>query len=500
MLKRLLGETAIYGVSSILGRMINYILVPIHTSVFATGEFGKFTELYAYIAFLNVIFTYGMETSFFRFATKHRDQLDRYFNLSQTAVLLTTAIGGLTLYLLSGQIATLLEYPQYTQVVKWLVLILCIDTLVALPFARLRLEGQARKFAVFRVTSIVINVGLNAFFLLVVMEPTIREGGSPIWEWIKWMYHPDWGVEYVFLANLLANGLFLFFFIPTWLNFRIHFSKEMFAPVLKYALPIMVLGLAGVTNEMLSRAMLKYVLPEGFYAGRENLEALGIFGAVYKLSIFMTLAVQAFKYAYEPFFFKKASEADSKEMNSKVMTGFIYFTCLCWLSLTIILPELAPVFLRQADYLEGLSIVPILLGGGVFLGVFYNLSVWYKLTDSNWYGAFISIGGATITILLNLLLIPIWGYHGSAWATFITFLSMSTASYLMGRKYYPIPYQVGRVILYLTLACAFVMMLNFSSISVLQRYVFGSLMLVAYISLIFRLENLKEVLNLRRLP
>ncbi len=497
MLKKLLGETAIYGLSSILGRTLNYALVPIHSGYFEPSEYGKFTELYAYIAFLNVIFTYGLETSFFRFATKEKEKLTHYFNLTQTSIVLTTLIGGLALYFSSMGIANALGYPDQVNVVRWLVLILCIDTLVAIPFARLRLLGKARQFATFRITSILINVGINAFIFLLVPRLLTSEWVSL--EGIRWFYNPEWGIEYVFLANLIANGFFLIFFLPTWLHFRLSFSKEMFKPVLKYALPIMVLGLAGVTNEMLSRALLKYILPEGFYEGRTNMAALGIFGATYKLSIFMTLAVQAFKYAYEPFFFKKASDSDSKQMNSKVMTGFIYFTCISWILLTIILPELAPVFLRKPDYLEGLSIVPILLGGGVFLGVFYNLSVWYKLTDNNWLGAMISIGGALITIVLNIVLIPLWGYHGSAWAAFSTFLCMSIASYVMGRKHYPIPYEVGKNLLYLGVAFTGVMFITFYPLTVSMRYLMGISFVILYFFVVFRLENLKDVLNLRRL-
>ena len=497
MLKKLLGDTAIYGLSSILGRTLNYALVPLHTNVFAPGEFGKFTELYAYIAFLNVIFTYGLETSFFRFATKEKGKLSQYFHLTQTAIMITTALGGLTLYFSSSEIADALGYPEHLQVVKWLVLILCMDTLVAVPFARLRLLGEAKKFAFFRISNIVINVGLNVFFLWVC--PWLLDNDYVSQTSISWFFNPEWGVEYIFLANLIANGMFLLFFIPIWIRFRFSFSREMFVPVLHYAMPIMVLGLAGVTNEMLSRALLKYILPEGFYEGRTNLDALGIFGATYKLSIFMTLAVQAFKYAYEPLFFKKAAEADSRLMNSKVMTGFIYFTCLSWIGLTIILPEFAPIFLRRTDYLEGLSIVPILLGGGVFLGVFYNLSVWYKLTDNNWYGALISIGGALITIVLNLALVPLWGYHGSAWAAFFTFLFMSVASYWMGRRYYPIPYELRKGLCYLGTAFLAVMFFTFFPLSVWMRYLIGVPIVIIYFFVVFRLENLKDVLNLRRL-
>lgn len=497
MQKKLLGDTAIYGLSSILGRTLNYVLVPIHTKVFELSEFGKFTELYAYIAFLNVIFTYGLETSFFRYATKEKDKLRQYFRLTQSCIFVTTLVGGLMIYFSSTGIANSLGYPEQANVVRWLVLILCIDTVVAIPFARLRLLGRAKQFATYRITNIVLNVGINVFYFFLIPELLEAQVISP--NNIEWIYNPEWGIEYVFLANLIANGFFLVFFIPTWIQFRFSFSKEMFAPVLKYALPIMVLGLAGVTNEMLSRALLKYILPEGFYEGRTNMAALGIFGAVYKLSIFMTLAVQAFKYAYEPFFFKKAGDADSRKMNSKVMTGFIYFTCISWILLTVILPELAPIFLRRADYLEGLSIVPILLGGGVFLGVFYNLSVWYKLTDNNWLGAMISIGGALTTIILNVALIPVWGYHGSAWAAFITFLSMSIASYIMGRKYYPIPYEVGKGLFYLGFAFVAVMFFTFFPLSVWMRYLLGGFVALIYFFVVFRLENLKDVLNLRRL-
>ncbi|MDW3197126.1 MAG: lipopolysaccharide biosynthesis protein [Cytophagales bacterium] len=497
MQKKLLGDTAIYGLSSILGRTLNYVLVPIHSKFFPPGEYGTFTELYAYIAFLNVIFTYGLETSFFRYATKEREKLAQYFNLAQSSIFITTLIGGLALYFSSFGIANSLGYPEQLNVVRWLILILCIDTIVAIPFARLRLLGKAKQFATFRIASILLNVGINVFYFVLI--PALLEHEIVSAESIQWIYKPEWRIEYVFLANLIANGFFLLFFIPTWIQFRFSFSTEVFTPVVKYALPIMVLGLAGVTNEMLSRALLKYILPEGFYEGRTNLAALGIFGAVYKLSIFMTLAVQAFKYAYEPFFFKKAADADSKRMNSKVMTGFIYFTCISWILLTIILPELAPIFLRRPDYLEGLSIVPILLGGGVFLGVFYNLSVWYKLTDNNWLGAMISIGGAFTTIILNVVLIPIWGYHGSAWAAFITFLSMSIASYFMGRKHYPIPYEVGKGVLYLGLAFLVVMFFTFFPLSVWMRYLLGGIVVIVYFFVVFRLENLKDVLNLRRL-
>ena len=445
-LKGLAGQTAIYGLSSVIGRMLNYLLVPLYTSVFLPGEYGIVTELYAYAAFLNILFIYGMETAYFRFSSEKSNH--NYFNLSVTSVFFSTLLLSGSIVLLSNPIAQLLEYPGKAELIRWLGIIIGIDAIVAIPFARLRQEGKAVLFALFKLSNITINIGLNLYFL--VLCPWFLEANPN--HFLVRTYNPEIGVGYVFLSNLIANGLYLLFFLPVWIKTRFYLDVQAWKRMMRYALPILVLGFAGVTNEMLSRAILKYRLPEDFYPGLSNIEVLGIFGACYKLSIFMALAVQAFRYSFEPFFFAKASNKNSPKLFSEVMTWFVIFGTFSWLLISVSLPFFAPIFLRQNIYLQALHIVPWLLGGGLFLGIFYNLSLWYKLTDKTILGAYISLIGAGVTFLMNWTLIPVLGYQGSALATFFTYLIMVVISYFWGKRYYPVPYDVLRILGYVTLA------------------------------------------------
>lgn len=467
-IKKLLGHTAIYGLSSILGRLLNYLLVPIHTAVFAAAEYGVVTELYAEIAFLNVLYTFGLETTFFRFATKHADRSDHYFNIAESIIFTIALVFSALILLFSNEIAGLLEYPEYSYAVRWIGMILAIDAVVALPFARLRLQAKAFRFASIKVANISINVLLNILFL--VIFPALPE--SPFKDAL---YDPQIGVGYVFLSNLLANATLLIFFAGRLLQVKINFRWSDWKPLLVYAWPIVFLGFAGLTNEMFSRVMLKYLLPTDFYPGLSNREALGIFGACYKLSIFMTLAIQAFKYAYEPFFFKSSTEDDqqARKVYSEVMQAFIFFGGLAWVGITMILPEIAPFFLRKAIYLTGLEVVPLLLGGGLFLGIYYNLSLWYKVTDRTRDGAAISMVGMIVTVVGNLLLIPLLGYMGSAWTTLITYIVMVMVSFFWGQRVYRVNYRVGRGLFLIFIAAISAAYLTRLEDQLLIRYLFG---------------------------
>ena len=446
LLKKLAGQTAVYGLSSVLGRTLNYLLVPLYTTVFAPGEYGIVTELYAYVAFLNILFIYGLETSYFRFASKSTTY--NYFDLAFSSILLTTFIFSGNIYFFSNEIASFLGYNEKGNFIRWMSMILAFDAIVALPFARLRQEGKAGLFAFFKLSNISINIGLNLFFL--VFCPLFLQSNPE--HLLSTVYNPELGVGYVFLSNLIANGMYLLLFIPVWSKTRLLLDLIEWKRMMRYAWPILIIGFAGVTNEMLSRAILKFRLPTGFYENVSNLEALGIFGACYKLSIFMVLAVQAFRYAFEPFFFAKASDRNSPELFSKIMTWFVVFTSFSWLVISVFLPYLAPIFLRQESYLQALDTVPWLLGGGLFLGIFYNLSLWYKLTDKTIYGAYISLVGATSTFILNWVLIPAIGYMGSAIATFSTYFLMTIISYTWGKKHYFVPYNVAKILGYISLA------------------------------------------------
>jgi len=479
ILKKLASQTAVYGLSSVLGRMLNYLLVPLYTSVFVPAEYGMVTELYAYVAFLNILYIYGLETAYFRFSSESGGS--NYFNLAFTSILFSSLLFSGFIWLFSDQIANVLQYPDKGHFIQWLGIILAFDAIVAIPFARLREIGKAKRFAIFKLSNIGINILLNLFFIL--WCPNIIEANPE--SFIRHVYDPELGVGYVFLSNLIANGLYLIFFIPQWIKVRISFNAQQWKRMMNYAWPILIIGFAGVTNEMLSRAILKYRLPDGFYEGLTNLEVLGIFGACYKLAVFMTLAVQAFRYAFEPFFFAKAKEKDSPQVFSRVMTWFVAFTSFSWLILSVFMPYYAPIFLRQEGYLMALNAVPWLLGGGLFLGVFYNLSLWYKLTDKTRYGAMISIVGAITTFILNWSLIPIYGYMGSAFATFGSYLIMVAISYVWGARHYPVPYQIFKIMAYIFLAGAGIVIDGLTQ----QSFLKSVLIVLIFLTLPFLLER-----------
>ncbi|MDE0471650.1 MAG: oligosaccharide flippase family protein [Ekhidna sp.] len=443
-LKKLAGQTAVYGLSSILGRLLNYLLVPLYTTAFAPDEYGVLTELYAYAAFLNVLYIYGLETAYFRFSKDG----DTVFPIAFSSIFISSLLFSGVIWLASDSIALILEYPEKGACIRWLSLILTLDAIVAIPFAQLRKEGKAVKFAAFKISNIGANVLLNLFFI-VFCPRFLAENPA---HFLSAIYEPKLGVGYVFLSNLVANALYLMFFMSTWKKVRLQFDKMEWLRMMNYAWPVLIIGFTGVTSEMLSRIILKHRLPEGFYPEYSNLEIVGIFGACYKLSVFMTLAVQAFRYAFEPFFFNRAKDKNAPQVFSKVMNYFVILTSFSWLVLCLFMPYYAPIFLRQESYLIALDAVPWLLGGGMFLGVFYNLSLWYKLTDKTLYGAYMSLTGALSTLFLNWVLIPVYGYLGSAYATFFSYLLMVIISYVWGRKHYPVPYDLGSIMLYIIIS------------------------------------------------
>ena len=480
--KQLFGQTAIYGLSSIVGRLLNFLLVPFYTSVFAPEQYGIVTELYAEVAFLNIIYTFGLETTFFRFSTKYPEKRSGIFNVAQSIILIISVSLSSICILFSDAIAEFLRYPGYGFVIRWLGCIMAIDAIVAVPFARLRLQGKALKFASFKLINIGINLSLNIFFIYYLARLPEES------ELRNTLYNEEWEVAYVFLSNLIANGLYLLFFFKELISIRISFNTLWWKKLLTYAGPLVILGIAGVTNEMFSRVMLKYLLPEELYPTRSNEEMLGIFGACYKLSVFMTLAVQAFKYAYEPFFFKESVKDSAKNTYSTVMGAFIGFGGLSWMLIVLVLPEIAPVLLQSADYREGLGIVPLLLGGGLFLGIYYNLSVWYKITDKTRFGAVISIAGVAVTITLNLLLIPKMGLMGSAWATLLTYLTMAVISYIWGQKVYYVNYRIWRGIILIAIAGITIWQIDYNE-DLYIRYFTGLVGILIYLALFFLLDK-----------
>ncbi|MAJ50903.1 MAG: polysaccharide biosynthesis protein [Flammeovirgaceae bacterium] len=485
-LKNLIGDTAIYGLSSILGRLLNWLLVPLYVVYFKPSEYAIVVELFAFIALFNIIFTLGFETTYFRFSSQQKQTHQNYFDLAISMIFLNCLFLGSILIFFSENLALLLQYEGKGHLIIWCVLILSLDAIAAIPFARLRILRKGKKFVAFKLLNIGLNIGLNLFFIVYLPVQVTHDSHSLL----AAIYFPELGAGHIFLSNLIANSIYLLLFSGVLLRVKFNFSVKILKPFLAYAAPLVVLQLAGVINEMFSRQSLKYLLPEGFYPDLSNAAALGIFGACFKLSVFMALSVQAYKFAFEPFFFNHAHETNSKQLYASAMNGFIIFGGLSWMVISLMLPELAQlIFGANSPYLDGLIIVPVLLGSGLVMGIFFNLSVWYKLTDHTRIGAVISVLGAILTILLNVSLIPVLGFMGSAWASIISWLFMTLLSYFIGQRYFPIKYKLSKgcfYFIYATLATAMIVNLD---LSLFIRYGLGLGLVGFYLFLVYYVEK-----------
>lgn len=441
-LKRLASQTAVYGLSSILGRFLNYLLVPLYTYTFVPADYGVVAEFYAYMGFLAVLMTFGMETGYFRFRSKGDD--DPKTVLATVLRFLVVVNTGFLLMAIVFQqsIADVLRHADHPEYIWWVAAILAMDSIGNIAFARLRAEDKALRFAAIKLTEIGANIGLNLFFIIFCRQAYEADPQSLLGQ----LWRPEIGVGYVFIANLSASGLKLLLLTPQFLGAVTGFDRALFKCLLRYSLPMVVIGMAGVVNEMLDRAALKYLLP---YDDATNMAQLGIYSACYKLSILMMLFIQAFRYAGEPFFFNYAKQQDAKQVYAQVLTWFVIFCVFIFLLVTLYL-DLFQYFVGAA-YREGLVIVPVLLLANLLLGVYVNLSVWYKLTDRTLTGAWVALIGAGITVGMLWLLVPRYGYQGAAWAHLACYSTMVLLSYALGRKFYPVPYEVLRVLGYIGL-------------------------------------------------
>lgn len=443
-LKRLAGQTAIYGLSSIVGRLLNYLLVPLYTNIFLTGQYGVVTIMYSYVAFMIVILTYGMETAFFRFTESNPGQRDRVFSTTLFSVLATSSLFVLVTTVFRQPIAEMVRFPANPEYILWFGLILGMDAVSAVPFARLRSENKAMRFAGIKLVNIGVNIGLNLFFLLAC--PWLLDNGpASLQGLISAVYNPEIGVGYVFISNLIASVITLLLLLPDMWRNQAGFSVSTWKKMLVYGLPLLVAGLAGVINESLDKLLLRYLLPEGI-----AMSQVGIYGACYKLSIMMTIFIQAFRFAAEPFFFAQAAEKNAREVYARVMKYFVVACLFIFLGIMLFM-DIVQHFIGEA-YREGLGVVPVLLIANLFLGIYWNLSIWYKLTGQTRFGAWFAIAGAFVTIMLNIWWIPIFGYYGSAWATLVCFVGMAVLSFLYGQKHFQVPYDTGRILLFIASA------------------------------------------------
>ena len=438
-LRKLAGQTAIYGLSSIVGRLLNYLLVPLHTRVFEPAAYGVVTEMYSYVAFLMIVLTYGFETSFFRFASNQEDR-SKIYATSLISLLISSLGFFLIILVFAHPLASLIRYPEQSEYIIWFALILATDAITSIPFAKLRLENRPLKFAFLKLFNIGVNVLINVFFLLL-CPWLLQHGSDSSREIVHMIYSPEVGVGYVFIANLVASGATFLMLLPDMWKMSWRFDPELWRRMMRYSLPLLIGGLAGITNEMFSRVSMKYQLPESI-----SMHELGVFGACYKVAILMTIFIQTFRFAAEPFFFTQAKEKNAKKLYADVMHWFVIACSMIYLGVLLFM-NVVQFFVGKAYY-EGLVIVPILLMANLFLGIFFNLSIWFKLNDKTHIGAWLAIFGAILTIGFNYLWVPQFGYLGASWATFVVYFLMMVVSYFLGQKYYPIAYDLRRVIGY----------------------------------------------------
>lgn len=489
LLKSLAGQTVVYGLGTIVPRFLNYLLTPILTYGFAAAQFGINSELFSYISFLNVIFTYGMETTFFNFNSK-LDNKQEVYNNSLLCLLISTFIFSFILLIFSSWIADWLTTPNAKYLptfIVWSILIIASDALAAIPFAKLRAENKALQFSLLKLMNVSITFFLTLFFLKICKNSYENSEAT----FYATIYNPEIGIGYSFLSLLISNVITLFFLSKQFFQIEFKMNFELVKEMLTYTWPLVILGLAAMVNDTLDKILIKRLMTDK----AEAQVAQGIYGACNKIAVLMSIVIQAFRFAAEPYFFSKSKDKDSKQTYSMVMKYFFIFCLLLFLGISLNLDWLK--YIVGKEYRIGLGVVPILLIAYLFLGVVYNLSIWYKLSGQTKFGAVISVFGALITLLINILFVPEFSYMACAWATFAAYAGMMVLSYLLGQKYFPIKYNIRAITVYSIFALTLCFISGFlnSIESFGMRLFLNNLMIAIFVFVVYKLEfdNLKKI-------
>ena len=483
--KKLAGDTAIYGVSSIVGRFLNWWLVPYYSFIFAPEEYGVVANLYAMVSFFLVLLAYGMETSYFRYASKSTDP-EKVYSTSLISLFFTSVSFVFLAIAFNNEIASFIQYPNHPEYISWFAVILGIDVFSNIPFARLRLNNRPGKFAFLKIVNIGFNIGFNLFFLTIC--PKLLAGNPD--SFVNLFYSPEIGVGYIFISNLLASLITLILLLPEIFRISFQFDKKLLARMLSYGFPILIVGLAGMVNQNIDKVLIPVLIPEN----QDPMFQLGVYGANYKLAVLMNMFIQAFRYAFEPFFFSRGDSKEDPQMYATVMKYFVIFGLLIFLGMVLFIDVIKVVI--DTEYHEGLKVVPLILMANLFFGIYFTLSLWYKLKDMTRYGAYMALTGAAVTLVLNFLLLPVMGYMGSAIAVFACFFVMMTLSYFLGQKYYPIPYNLKRIGAYFLVAVViYVLSLFTSTQTPVFKFSIHLLFIAMYVLVILKWEK-KELRGL----
>lgn len=487
-LKKFAGQTAIYGISTVASRFLNFFLTSIYTRVYAPKIYGIFTEMYSYASILNALLSFGMETTFFRYLNKKEGQKENIYNNTFIVVAFVSLLFLLTSLIFLHPIANWMQagrntsLADYITFIKYFILILVIDALSVVPFAKVRAEGKPSRYSFIKLINVLMFIGLNLFFLFVI--PFIIEHQLFLADVLQKWYQPQW-VGYVFMSNLIASSLTFLLLLPELLQLKFKIDKKLIAEMFSYSWPVLIANLSFIINENVDKIFLGHLLPSAISETQ-----VGIYGACCKIAIFLSIFIMAFRLGAEPFFFNHAKNENAGKTYAQIMNYFIVAVSLIFVGIVANI-EILKHFINER-YWIGLNVVPILLLGYVSLGIYMNLSIWYKLSDQTKFGLLISGVGAILTVVLNILFIPIYGYLASAWISLIAYTSMMILSYVLGQKHYPIPYEFKKNIGYLGLSIVIVVL----SFVVFERnIIIGNILFITFGLFIIYFER-KQIKNI----
>ncbi|WP_264566107.1 lipopolysaccharide biosynthesis protein [Flavobacterium sp. N3904] len=475
--KKLFKQTAIYGLATVIPRMFGFLLVPLYTGLLPKEAYGVLSIIYAYVIFFNVILAYGLETAFFRFYNKETNK-ESVIETTMVSIFWSTILFVFVSLLLRNTLA--LAAGVDVQYITYTIWILALDALVIIPFSKLRANQRPKFYALIKIGNVIVNLSFNLFFLLYLPKVAVSQPDS----FLSSVFIENFQLGYIFLANIIASFLTFVVLFPDYFTIKWKFDSELWKRMMRYGLPIMIAGIAFAINEQFDKILLGKLLPANIAA-----EQVGVYSACYKLGLFMVLYRTAYTLGIEPFFFSHASNENAQQTYATVTKYFVIFGSFILLSVIVFADLLKQVMIPNSSYWEAMKVVPLIILANFFLGIYTNLSVWYKLIDKTYVGAYISIVGAVVTLVLNYLLIPKYSYYGSAIATISAYGSMMFISYYLGNKYYPIPYDKKKIGGYLGLS------IGFSCISFYgfrENYYVGILLLGIFMGFIY--YNEKEML------
>ena len=492
-IKKLAGQTLWYGVPTIASRFLGYLMnMALPFFVAMPGKTADLVQVYTIIPFLNVLYAYGLETAYFRFSQTHDKQ--KLYNTLSLSLLYSSILFTVILLLCQNTLVSAADLQNHPDYIVWMAAIIAVDNLNTLPFAKLRQENRPKRYAFARVAGIAVNVLVVIFFLGII--PKILKSDPD--HFLGLVYNKDIGLGYYLLGNLCGSLFTLLILFKEIRQVRFHFDTKLWKEVMRYSAPLIIVGLGGMINDVLSRLIYRHVvdLPQ-----QQADHELGIFANIFRIALLITIMIQAFRMAAEPFFFNKSKDENAQKTYARVMKFFVIACCFMFLFIGLFLDAFRWIFITFANprWAEGLEVVPLLALGNIFLGIYYNLSVWYKLTNKNTWGAVITVAGAVITIVLNIVLIPRLHYTGAAIATFCCYLFMMLSSYLLGQKYYPVPYAVKKLLAYLVLVALIYLvhlaLVKFISSSLLFSLSAGFVLFILFTWFVSRIEA-KELAKL----